>query len=220
VERTVLRLRSKTRYAQDELCLGAWARTWARKGAPGSRRTSGCREVLIGNAAARLDENATEDARAAEKAIRPRPGRPEAARAIWDWRNPRAVDSHDTKPLRRSLIRQGLIGLAVGSAFLFFGQRTLGTVGVSIGGTAFLIGLSGVAALMLGWHGIWELLTKVVTTTITFVVLMLLFVGFVWPVGMVVKRGENRRFRREILKGASTYWTKRTKPLADPTRQF
>lgn len=136
-------------------------------------------------------------------------GRPEAAAAIWTWREA-GTEAVDFAALaRRNRVRGALRGLAaaaLGAGLLLLGLRTPATVVLTVAGVVTIAALvaptslyaaleRGVAALG-RWTGQglgWVLLTPV-------------FYLFFAPFGWLLRRGRRDRLQRSFDPEATSYW--------------
>lgn len=150
-----------------------------------------------------------------------RPGRPEAAAAIWDQgQDAGATGSetgHDANRVRRRGALQALVGLGVAGAFYAFGYATLAVVVASI---ASFIGLSALisplglfAAIERGFAalGVW------VGRGLTWLILPVIFYLVFTPFHLLFRRGRRDAMKRFYEPAAATYWSPRERGRAGST---
>jgi hypothetical protein len=143
-----------------------------------------------------------------------RPGRPEAAGAVWRWQD-EAESSEEEAPgalRRRGAVRAVVAGI-VGALVLVFLWRTPGLVILGIAGVLLLAALlspSGVYATI--ERGI-DALARRTGIALGWVLLVPVFYLFFLPFGLVMRRGRRDRMQRRFEAEASTYWEPRG---ADP----
>ena len=68
-------------------------------------------------------------------------------------------------------------------------------------------------------HRMLRSIPKIVGKGTTVVVLSILYGLVFWPLGLIVRRGVNARFRRDWSANAQTYWKARTRE-SSPERPF
>jgi hypothetical protein len=151
-----------------------------------------------------------------------RPGRPEAAAVIWDWR---AGSAPAASPAGRSLagrarVRgslQALVGLGVGSLIYAFGPPTIGLV---VLGIASFIGLSALAsplALFAGIERAFAALGNWVGRGLTWLLLPGIFYLFFVPFHALFRRGRRDAMKRFYEPDAASYWSARERGRAGST---
>jgi hypothetical protein len=132
-----------------------------------------------------------------------RPGRPEAAAAIWDWRGrrPSTVGAHDR---RRGAIR-AVVGAAIGAILLAIGWTTVGTVAL------VLAGLSLALAIVAPHHlaRITAGLASAVRTVTTWVLMTVIFYAVFVPFHLLARRGRRDAMKRFYDRAQASYWHRR-----------
>ena len=148
-----------------------------------------------------------------------RAGRPQAAAAIWHWRegaDSGALRAARQAALRREGVMRALVGGVVGGALLYFGAPMLARVAWAGAGfvlVAALVSPDGLYAAIgrglarLG-HGIGRLLAVVFLTPVFFL--------FFLPFGRLLRAGRRDRLERWFDRSAPTYWHRR--PAAPRTK--
>lgn len=150
-------------------------------------------------------------------------GRPEAAAAVWRWRNDGDPASGAGLPDGRRRVRgslQAAVGLGVGATIFLLWSQTAGAV---VMGIATLILL----AALLSPSGAFALLERAFSTLgaqiarlITFVTMSLIFYLIFAPFGVLTRRGRRDPMRRFYEPDGETYWTPREIGRAgSPSRQ-
>jgi hypothetical protein len=143
-------------------------------------------------------------------------GRPEAAAAIWNWRE-RADSAPDRAAVARRARRRGLLrGVLVAAlaALLFaFWSRVVGGVVFGIAGVILLSAAVSPTGLYAGVEGLFVALGRWTGQALTWILLVPLFYTFFLPFGLLMRRGRRDRLKRFFETGAATYW----EPHAGPT---
>jgi hypothetical protein len=137
----------------------------------------------------------------------PRGGRPEAAEAIWSWRDHRASATTGAAPSRARLygVFRALVGSAIGALLWTTGARAVATVALCISAITLLLALV-MPARVERWT---TLLGRGIGTLITWVLMTVIFYGFFLPFRMLVRRGRRDAMKRYFDRDAPTYWKKR-----------
>lgn len=155
----------------------------------------------------------------------PRPGRPEASAAVWDWRGERSpVAAEDPAARhRRHGVIQALVGALIGTLVFFFWHPWIAYLAWSLSAVTLAAALlspqrayaaigRGVAAFSRG-----------VGRVLGYVLLVPLFFLFFTLFGRLFRRGRRDRLERFFEPGAASYWKRRRdgrRTLADYERQF
>jgi hypothetical protein len=132
-------------------------------------------------------------------------GRPEAAAAIWDWREPSGVVAAKGRPRLRGFVR-GAIVTTFGLLVLAFWSQTVGTVVLVVAGVILFSALVSPTVLYAGIEGLLARLGRLTGQAITWVLLVPLFYLFFLPFGLLLRRGRRDRMKRFFEPGAETYW--------------
>jgi hypothetical protein len=138
-----------------------------------------------------------------------RPGRPEAAAAIWVWRDRESDERARLAKLRRGgVIRAVVAGLAAGVLFAIE-RPIVASVAIGIGTLTLLLALASpggaYAALSRGVDRVGALIGALLTWVLLTPVFFLFFV----PFGLLMRRGARDRLRRRFERERASYWTKR-----------
>ena len=152
-------------------------------------------------------------------------GRPEAARAIWDWRGLKGVAA---KPEHRHRVRlragvQTLVAGGLGALFFISGSRILPLIIWSIAGLLLAVALASPDRAYLRIQNFLDRLGRAFGTILTWVLLVPLFYLFFTPFGLLMRPGSRDRLERRLESDAPTYWKKKTRTLLSPDsyrRQF
>lgn len=144
-----------------------------------------------------------------------RPGRAEAALAIWNWRDPRP-QGPPPPPIRRVRIRgsrQAAMVAAIAGVLRLLGLHTA---------SWFVLGAATVVLLaaLVSPLGLYTVLDKAsqaigsrIGRALTWLLLVPLFYLFFVPFGLLFRRGRRDRLKRYFDPETPTYW----EPLEGPT---
>ncbi|HJO24217.1 MAG: hypothetical protein QF890_03210 [Myxococcota bacterium] len=139
-----------------------------------------------------------------------RPGRPEAAAAIWSWqeRRPAAPPAHlpDAWPARRRALLQAVPGAAIGLLVYAWLSTWFGTVILTVTGVVLLVGLLSPRVLYAGIERLLATLAAGLTAGVTWIVVGVLLVLVFMPFGWLFRRGRADRMQRFFDADASSYW--------------
>lgn len=138
----------------------------------------------------------------------PRPGRPEAAAAIWQWRQVESTSGG--RPSARALrIRgtiQSLIAATVATFFWFFWSRTV--AGAVFGVAAVLL-----TSALFSPRGVYATIERAVDalghsvgTAVTWITMAITYHLFFLPFGLLFRRGQKDAMKRSFEADAATYW--------------
>lgn len=141
----------------------------------------------------------------------PRPGRPEAAAAIWRWRGGGDAGAPEAGPSRTRLrgALQGALGLGAGALILGFGPRTLALVVFAVAGTVLLSALVSPRGLYAWIEGAFTALGQLLGQALTWLLMPALFYLVFLPYGFLFRRGRRDSMKRFFEEDAPTYWTPR-----------
>jgi len=158
------------------------------------------------------DRGVTVLARTKESGVaEPRPGRPEAAAAIWSWRDA----GHAAAPeagLSRTRLRgalQGALGLGAGALIFRFGPRPPAFVVLAIAGTVLLSALVSPRGLYAWIEGAFAALGRLLGQALTWLLMPALFYLVFLPYGILFRRGRRDSMKRFFEADAPTYWKPR-----------
>ncbi len=155
----------------------------------------------------------------------PRPGRPEAAAIVWNWREPGPTTAAPPEAARLRLrgALQGMIGLGVGALVLGFVSRPLGLFIVGVASLILLAALLSPTGLFAAIDRGMLALGRGVGQAISWLTLPLVFYLFFVPFGLSFRRGRRDSMKRFYEPSASSYWSDRTQGIvasASRSRQF
>ncbi|HEY8428482.1 MAG TPA: hypothetical protein VIL20_08920 [Sandaracinaceae bacterium] len=148
-----------------------------------------------------------------------RPGRPEAAAAIWDWK--RADDAPGrAASARRAARMRSAVAAAAGAALFYFERTSAAFVAWSLAGLTLALGL----ASPLGAHAAVDRLVaragRLVGRAMTVLLLAPVFYLFFAPFGLLFRRGARDPLKRRFEPDATTYWKARREDRPDLERPF
>jgi hypothetical protein len=147
---------------------------------------------------------------------RPRPGRPEAAAAIWPWRQAAGPAPLTGNPARLRLIGslQALAIALAGLALLRFWIKPAGVIALCISGVILVSALASPTGLYAGVRRFFIGLGHLTGRLLTWVLMPLLFYLLFLPFGRVFRRGRRDRLRRFFEPEATSYWEPHRGPTA------
>jgi len=137
----------------------------------------------------------------------PKPGRPEAAALIWDWKS--SSEQHVSLATGRQRIvgtLQSLVGAGIGGLVYLYGSQLLGSVILSIATLILLSALLSPAGLYAGIQNTFTVLGRGVGRLVTWIVMLALFYLFFTPFGLLFRRKTRDRLQRFYEPDAETYW--------------
>ena len=138
-----------------------------------------------------------------------RAGRPEAAEAIWSWRQSAEEEAEAVSKIRIRGALQSAIGAAIGTVFFFFWSKTAAFTVLTIAALLFALSQLSPADLFAAVERGLRALGRRVAAALTWTLTVALFYSFVVPFGLMLRRGSRARLRRELLPSADSYWEKR-----------
>jgi hypothetical protein len=142
-----------------------------------------------------------------------RPGRPEAAAAIWDWRGTAAAPAHAAPVWRRALV-QCAIGLAIALALAWWGARVLAAIAAGIALFTLAAALASPDGLYRRIERALEAFARWVGNALTWLFMALAFYLIFLPFGLLFRRGRRDSMRRYFEADQESYWQRR-----DPERE-
>lgn len=139
-----------------------------------------------------------------------RPGRPEAAAAIWRWKGAAApAASLKAAALRREGVIRALVGAVVGGVLFALGLHRLAYVAWGISTLILLAALvspaGAYAAIGRGLQAFGRLVGRVLAVLLLTPVFFLFFL----PFGRLLRGGRRDRLERWFDRAAPTYWRRR-----------
>jgi hypothetical protein len=136
-------------------------------------------------------------------------GRPEAAAAIWAWRDRDAGERARLAKLRRSgVIRAVVAGIAAGVLFAL-DRPIVASIAVGIGTLTLVLALASPGGAYAALSRVVDRLGALIGALLTWVLLTPVFFLFFVPFGMLMRRGARDRLRRRFERERASYWTKR-----------
>jgi hypothetical protein len=143
-----------------------------------------------------------------------RPGRPEAAMEIWDFRGQQAPGEEARRRARLRGCLQAAVAVAVGGLLLALGHRAVGGVVLGVASlvalAALLSPLGAFAAIERAFGALGHWMGQLLTWMLLPVVFYLFFVPFGW----LFRRGRRDSMRRYFEAEAPSYWTDRERGRA------
>jgi hypothetical protein len=152
-----------------------------------------------------------------------RAANPEAAAAIWRWRDGEAkgdaAPSAASVRLRGSL--QALAGYAIAAAIHLFWSKTVAAVALALTTVVLFCALVSPHGLYALVRRLFDATGRVVGHATTWAVMTPIFYLFFLPFGKLLRRGRRDRLRRYYESEAETYWEPHT-PMQTSTleRQY
>jgi len=146
--------------------------------------------------------------------VEPRPGRAQAAAAIWDWRASRAAKTGDAAAAQRQARMRGLIrgavAAAVGALLFVFWSRIVGGIALGFSALVLTSALVSPTGLYAALERALESSTRALGLGLTWVFMSVIFYLVVTPFGFLFRRGSRDPMRRFYEPAATTYWSERT----------
>ena len=139
----------------------------------------------------------------------PRPGRTEAAAAIWNWAEAPCRDERSVSRTRLRGSLQAGVGIAVAGLMFWFGSQFIAGVILTIASFILLSALLSPKGIYSVVDGIFVALGRVVGRGLTWFLMVLIFYLVFLPYGLLFRRGKRDSMRRAFDTGASTYWERR-----------
>lgn len=136
-------------------------------------------------------------------------GRPEAAAAIWDWKQAAVASDHESNgAIRLRGTLRAVAGVVVGALVYHYLSTLMGSIVLGITALLFL-------AAVLSPTGAYAIVERLFTATsssfgrlISAIVLPAVFFLVFVPFGLVMRRGKRDEMRR-FYEDRETYWSKR-----------
>ena len=140
-----------------------------------------------------------------------RPGRPQAAMAIWPWREDEfpAPDGSSASRVRLRGVLQGSVGLTVAALVYYFISHTAGWVIGTIASTITLAALISPEGLFAGIEAGFRATGRVLGRLLTWTLLSSIFYAFFLPFGALFRRGRKDAMKRFYDPEAPSYWSSR-----------
>ncbi len=142
----------------------------------------------------------------------PRPGRPEAAAAIWRWKAEPLAAGRELTKLRREGAVRALVGLLAGKALQVLGFEHLAYVAWGISALILLLALVSPAGAYAALGRGLEAFGRLVGRALAVVLLTPVFFLFFLPFGRLFRGGRRDRLERWFDAAAPTYWRRRDDP--------
>lgn len=137
-------------------------------------------------------------------------GRPEAAAAIWRWRQREIERAREASRARRGGLIQALVGAVVGGAFAFFGAHHVAVVAVTISAVVALLALLSPLGAFRRLDSLARAGGRLVGVVLAWLLLFPVFVLFFVPFGLLLRRGDRDRLSRRLERSSPSYWKKIT----------
>ncbi len=143
-----------------------------------------------------------------------RPGRPEAAEAIWDWRGAQRQQdlSRERQEARRQGALQALVACALAAALVLSGHPRIGRIVLGMAVLTLVAALVSPAAGYAWIRRATGALAWAVGRGVTWMLLVPLFYAGFTLLGLVRRRGSRDPLERRFDPGARTYWRERPAP--------
>lgn len=145
--------------------------------------------------------------------MHPRPGRADAAAAIWNWRASGAAKAGDTAAAasraRLLGVIRGLALAAVGGLLFLFWSRVIGGIALGVSAVVLVAALASPTGLYAALERALEALTRATGLGLTWFFMSAIFFLVVTPFGFFFRRGARDPMRRFYEPSATTYWSER-----------
>ncbi len=143
---------------------------------------------------------------------RTRPGRPEAAAAVWSWRRAPAAGPAPTRdegagPARLRGLIQGAVGAGVGLLVHHTLSETFGTAILIVTSVIFLSAMLSPRVLYAGIERLFVVSGAALSRAVTWISLAIVLYTVFLPFGAIFRRGRRDRMKRYFEPEATTYWT-------------
>jgi hypothetical protein len=137
-----------------------------------------------------------------------RAARPEAAAAIWRWREAKADTGAgpSAASVRLRGLLQSLVGYSVSAAFYWFWSPVPALIAFALTSVMLLSALLSPHGLYALVHRLFDATGRVVGRATTWAVMAPIFYLFFVPFGKLMRRGRRDRMRRYYESEAESYW--------------
>jgi hypothetical protein len=138
-------------------------------------------------------------------------GHPEAAAAIWHWKESAPQPMPHASAARNRMMGslQACLGAGVGLLSYVFWSPKLAFFIFGVAGIILMAALVSPTALYAGIQRMFEALGQALGRGLTFVLMSGLFYAFFFPFGKLLRRGRRDRMKRWFEADAVTYWEAR-----------
>jgi hypothetical protein len=141
-------------------------------------------------------------------------GRPEAAAAIWNWREDAQASAPSARSARWRGVLRGALVASVGLLLFAFWSTRVGAVVCIVAGVILFSALVSPTGLYAGVEGLFAALGKWTGQALTWIVMVPLFYLFFLPFGLLLRRGRRDRLKRYFESDAPSYWEPHEGPTA------
>jgi len=155
---------------------------------------------------------------------RVRPGRPQAAQAVWSWKEgpSRGSDPSRASIRARGSLQAALLG-AVAAATAQFVSVHGGIIIGCVAGVVLLSALLSPLGVLAALDRAVATLGRLLSRLVAFIALPLVYYGVFLPLGAVLRRSRRDAMKRFFEPESKTYWTERdtlTTASSDRSRQY
>ncbi len=150
-----------------------------------------------------------------------RPGRPDAAAAIWRWQDGAMMDAaRRVRAARRGALIRFVVASSAGALFFLLHRP----IAAAAAGALGVLGLALAIASPLGAYAALEravaTLGRLIGTLLTWLLLAPVFYLFFTPFGLLFRRGRRDPMKRALEPDAKTYWQRRDDDRPNLERPF
>jgi hypothetical protein len=149
-----------------------------------------------------------------ETACETRPGRPEAAAAIWRWRASDLSGAPEVSAARLRItgLLQAAVGVAFGLASYLWWSPIVAGLALTLATVILLTALASPTGLYAAVQRLFLATGRVVGRGMTWVVMVPLFYLVFFPFGLLLRRGRRDQLKRFFDRDVPTYWERRPSP--------
>lgn len=151
-----------------------------------------------------------------------RPGRPEAAAAIWAPVGTTVagnLNSKASKARNRGIVR-GVVGLVIGGVIYALWSQVVGSVGLALAAATLVLAVASPLDAYAKVETAVAALAKAVAAAVTWLAMGLIYFLVFTPFGKLTRHGPGDPLRRSADRSVESYWTPRDQVHRAYDRQF